>query len=225
MGQAIGESLALAIGVAICPMPIIAVVLLLTTPRAKTNGPLLLLGWLLGLGVIGVVVLTLAGREGASASGVPATWISWLKVALGVLLFVVALREFRSRPHGDQEPTMPRWMGTVAGVTPQGAVGLGAALAVVNPKNLILSVAGAAAIAQTGIPGVQQALAYLVFAVVASAGVATPLVIYFSMGSRAPVILEHVKEWMSRNNAVIMSVLCLLIGFKLVGDGIAGLTS
>jgi hypothetical protein len=50
MGQAIGGSLPLAIGIAISPIPIIAVVLMLTTPRAKTNGPAFLLGWLLGLG-------------------------------------------------------------------------------------------------------------------------------------------------------------------------------
>ncbi len=49
MGAAIGQSLPLAIGVALSPMSIIAVVLLLTTPRARANGPAFVLGWLLGL--------------------------------------------------------------------------------------------------------------------------------------------------------------------------------
>ncbi len=61
MGQAIGGSLPLAIGIAISPIPIIAVVLMLTTPRAKINGPAFLLGWLLGLGIVGTIVLTIAG--------------------------------------------------------------------------------------------------------------------------------------------------------------------
>ncbi len=53
MGQAIGGSLPLAIGIAVSPIPIIAVVLMLTTPVARVNGPAFVLGWLLGLGVIG----------------------------------------------------------------------------------------------------------------------------------------------------------------------------
>src|SRR5712691_6257046 len=66
MGQAIGGSLPLAIGIAISPIPIIAVVLMLTTPRAKANGLAFLAGWLLGLGIVGAIVLAIAGPSGAS---------------------------------------------------------------------------------------------------------------------------------------------------------------
>ena len=38
MGQAIGGSLASAIGIALSPLPIVAVVLMLTSRRAKVNG-------------------------------------------------------------------------------------------------------------------------------------------------------------------------------------------
>jgi len=74
MGQAIGGSLALAVGVALSPVPIIAVVLMLTTRRARANGPLFVLGWLAGLAVVGAIVLGVAGPAGASSSGSPATW-------------------------------------------------------------------------------------------------------------------------------------------------------
>ena len=50
MGQAIGGSLPLAIGVALSPVAIIAVVLMLTTEKARVNGPAFVLGWLIGLG-------------------------------------------------------------------------------------------------------------------------------------------------------------------------------
>src|SRR5215211_8475144 len=98
MGAAIGQSLPLAIGVALSPMSIIAVVLMLTTSRARANGPAFVLGWLLGLGVVGAVVLALAGPGEASESGQPATWVSWVKLLLGVLLLLVAARQFRGRP-------------------------------------------------------------------------------------------------------------------------------
>jgi len=52
----------------------------------------------LGLGIIGVVVLAIAGSAAVSSSGAPATWVSWLEIVLGVLLLLVAVRQFRGRP-------------------------------------------------------------------------------------------------------------------------------
>ncbi len=57
MGAAIGEMLPLAIGIAISPLPIIAVILILTTPKGRSNGLAFLGGWLLGLAAVGVIVL------------------------------------------------------------------------------------------------------------------------------------------------------------------------
>jgi hypothetical protein len=74
MGQAIGGSLPLAVGIALSPVPIIAVVLMLTSRQAKFNGPAFVLGWLIGLGVVGAIVLAVAGAGSASKSGAPATW-------------------------------------------------------------------------------------------------------------------------------------------------------
>jgi hypothetical protein len=50
-------------------------------------------------------------------------------------------------------------------------------------------------------------------------------VIYFALGERSATMLAALKDWMGRHNAVIMSVLCLVIGVKLIGDAIGGLTS
>jgi Sap, sulfolipid-1-addressing protein len=225
MGQAIGGSLPLAVGIALSPVPIIAVVLMLTSRRAKVNGPAFVLGWLIGLGIVGAIVLTLAGAGSGSKSGSPATWVSWVKIALGVLLLLVAFREFRSRPRGDEEPQMPKWMATIDKTTPVAAVGLAAVLSGANPKNLLLAVGGAAAIAGTGISGAQQAVAYLVFALIGTLGVGIPVVIYFAMGERSQQLLGGLKDWMSAHNSVIMAVLCLVIAAKLIGDGISGLAS
>jgi hypothetical protein len=223
MGKAIGGSLPLAVGIALSPIPIIAVVLMLTSHRAKANGPAFVAGWLLGLGIVGAIVLSLAGPAGASKSGSPAAWVSWIKIVLGVLLLLVAARQFRSRPHGDEQPQMPKWMTTIDKTTPVTAVGLAAVMSGANPKNLLLAVAGAAAIAGTGISGGEQAIAYLIFVLIATLGVGIPVGIYFAMGTRSQTLLAGLKDWMSAHNAVIMSVLCLVIAAKLIGDAITGL--
>lgn len=223
MGQAIGSSLPLAVGVALSPVPIIAVVLMLTSRRARSNGPAFVIGWLIGLAVIGAIVLSVAGPAGASKSGSPATWVSWVKIVLGAALLLVAVRQFRGRPKDGDEAALPKWMASIDTMKPLTVLGLAALLGGVNPKNLLLAVSAGASIAQTGISGADQAIAYAVFALIGTIGVGTPVVIYFALGERSEKMLATLKDWMGRHNAVIMSVLCLVIGAKLIGDAIGGL--
>jgi hypothetical protein len=224
MGDAVGQVLSMAVGVALSPVAIVAVILMLVTPRASLNGPAFVVGWLLGLAIVGAIVFLVAGPANANDDGEPATWVDVLKLVLGLLLVRIALRQWRGRPDDGEEPPTPKWMGAIEQFSPVKALGAGALLAGLNPKNTLLAVAAAAAIAQTGIPGGEQAVSYTVFALIGTIGVAAPVVIYFAMGDRAGSILERLKAWMAHNNAVIMAVLCLVIGAKLVGDGIAGLS-
>jgi hypothetical protein len=115
-------------------------------------------------------------------------------------------------------------MAAVDTFTPVKAVGLAALLGAVNPKNLLLAVSGGAAIA-TAAPGDTGAAvgASVVFALVASLGVAAPVVVYLATGDRAARILDDLKGWMVAHNAVIMAVLLLVIGSKMIGDGLATL--
>ena len=225
MGEAIGQSLALAVGIAISPIPIIAVVLMLVSARARVNGPAFVVGWLVGLAVIGTIALLVAGPSDASENGEPATWVNVLELVLGAGLVLIALKQWRGRPHEGEEAATPKWMGAIDSFTAPKAFAAGAVLDAANPKNLLLAVGGAAAIAQTGISGGEQALAYALFALIATIGVAAPVVIYFALGDRAGPILDRLKGWMAQNNAVIMAVLCLIIGVKLIGDAIAGFSS
>jgi Sap, sulfolipid-1-addressing protein len=224
MGGAIGKSLPLAVGVALSPIPIIAVVVLLTSSRARSLGPVFVLGWLLGLVVVGATVLVVVGPGGAGSSGQRTRWVSWVLVVVGVLLLVEAVRRLRGRTGGgEDEVRLPAWMGALDRLKPAAALGGGVVLGGVRPKSFLLVVGGAAAIAQTGIAGGQQALAYAVFAVVATIGVGAPVVIYFAMGTRSAELLGRLKGWMCRNNAVILAVVLLVVGVTLIGDGIGGL--
>ncbi len=58
MGSVIGEILPLAVGIAISPIPIIAVILMLLSPHAKGASVGFMIGWLAGIGVA-IVVFTL----------------------------------------------------------------------------------------------------------------------------------------------------------------------
>jgi threonine/homoserine/homoserine lactone efflux protein len=223
VGDAIGQMLPAAVGVALSPLPIVAVVLMLVSRRGRTSGPAFVLGWILGLAVVGAIVLSAAGGAGASDDGNPTTGVSVLKLVLGALLLFVAARQWRGRPRDPEQVETPKWMGALDTFTPAKAAGTGALLSGVNPKNTLLAVAGAGAIAGTGIDTGQQIVAYALFVLIATIGVGAPVVLAIVMGDRSRKLLDELKDWMAANNAVIMAVLLLLLGVKLIGDGISGL--
>ncbi len=144
MGEAIGQVLSFGVGVALSPMPIIAVVLMLATPRGACNGPAFLLGWIAGLGIVGTVILLVSSGASASDEGSPATWTSILEAGARLALLALAVKQWRGRPQGDDEAALPKWMSTIDAFTPARSVAMGFALSAINPKNLILT-AGAAA--------------------------------------------------------------------------------
>ena len=144
-----------------------AVVLMLATPRARTNAFAFVLGWLIGLGLVGTVVL-LAGLSGPGTSLHPATWTSWLKIGFGALLLTAGVRLFHHRPQPGDQARVPKWVGRIDHVRPVTALVLGAAPA--NPMNLLLAIGAAAGISQAGISGAGEAIAYAVFAAVGTLG-------------------------------------------------------
>lgn len=223
MGDAIGAILPEAIGVAISPIPIIAVVLLLSTPKGTGNAFGFLFGWLLGLTAVGTAVLLLAEPTGATTDDGHATWVGWLVLGLGVLLIVLGIKKFLSRPRGGVEPPMPKWMAAIDQFSFGKSVGFGFVLSAVNPKNLALTLAAAASIATAGLSSSSSFVVLAVFVVIGTISLAIPIGIYLFAGQKAADILNDLRHWLAIHNAAIMAVLFVLIGAKIAGDGIGSL--
>ena len=214
--------LPLAIAIAIFPVPIIAVVLVLGSPHGRAKGLAFVLAWLVGLGAVGALVLLFAGALDTSESGEPATWVNVVLLALGLLLLVLAAKQWRGRPRMGEETPVPGWMRAIDEFTIAKAAGSGFALSGLNPKNVLLTAAAAVEIAERGLRASEQAAVLVGFVLIASIGVLTPLVLTLALGDRSHRLLEELRGWMARYNAVIMSVIFLLIGAKLIGDAISG---
>jgi len=222
VGEAIGQTLPLAVAVAISPIGIIASVLMLTSGRGGGNGIAFLIGWFAGLAIFVGAMILLGRGAGASSGGEPAEWTSYAKIVLGLLLLVVAHRQRTKDRSVDGDP--PKWMAKVDSLNPLRALALGAGLGAINPKNLVLNLGAAAAIAQTGTDGADELSALLAYSLIASLGAAIPVAIYYFAGERAAGMLNRLKDSMSRNNGVIMAVICVVIAAKLIGDGITTLS-
>jgi threonine/homoserine/homoserine lactone efflux protein len=225
MGRALGDILPLAVAVAIFPVPIIAVLLMVGSDRGPAKGLAFVLAWCAGLTAIGTIVIRVAGIVDAGGTGEAATWVNVLLLGLGLLLLGAAVKQWRNRPSAAEETRMPGWMRTLDQFTVAKAGGIGFALAALNPKNVLLTAAAAAEIAAVGIPGPQQTAVLLVFVLIASAGVLTPLLLSLGLEERSGALLDGLKSWIVRHHAVIMTVLFLLMGAKLIGDAVAGFSS
>jgi hypothetical protein len=220
MGSAIGAILPEAVGVAISPIPIIAIVLLLSSPRGKPKAFGFLIGWLVGLGVVGTIVLLAADPAGASTDEGPADWVGWLILALGALAVLLGVKQWRGRPRGDEEPPMPKWMAAIDGFSTGRSLAIGFVLAALNPKNLTLTLAASAAIAAAGLSGSDSFVVLAVFVVIGTLGLAIPMGIAVFGGDNASETLSELHHWLAIHNAAIMSVLFVVIGAKLVGNGL-----
>lgn len=221
MGAAIGAVLAAAVGVGISPIPIVAGILVLFSERARTNGPLFLLGWLVSLTGLLVVVVISADGAGAGEGGTTDDAIAWGKVALGVVLLGAAARKWRGRPRDGEEPTLPAWMASMESIAPLRALGLGALLAL-NPKNLALAIAAGASLAALDPSPAEAAVAIATFVAVGSAAVTTAVAYHRLGGAAAGATLDRAKGWLLANNTTVMTLLFLVFGAVLISNGLQG---
>jgi len=219
LSDVIGDLLPSAVAVALSPIPVIAIVLVLGAPGARTAGLAFALGWICGLLVVSIIVVVVLGAGSDPDSDDPG--ISWLKVGIGILFLVMAAGQWKKRPKEGQELEQPSWMATIDSATPSKAAVLGAALSGANPKNLALTLAASASIAEAGLDQADEAIAIAVFVALGSATVAGAVLFYLVDAKRAARPLDAIKRFMADNNAVIMTVVLLLLGAKLLGDGLA----
>ncbi len=222
MGQALGDILPAAVGVALSPMPVVAVILMLFSSRARTNGPAFVLGWVVGITVVlaAAIWLASAGIIGSGDKGDPSTASSVVHLLLGVGLLGLAIRGWRHRPQPGQEVTPPGWMASLSDASPLLALGMGVLLGGVNPKNLALNIAAGLAIAQAGLSLGESFLPGLIYVLIASISVAVPVLWYLLDQSAASRTLASWRTWLIANNATVMAVLLLILGVKQLGQGL-----
>ena len=224
MGQGISEVLPFAVGVAIVPIPIIAVILMLFSQRARVNGPLFLLGWVTGLTVAFGVVYALSDAGDVATDSTASDIVSWGTLVLGVVLLLMAVRSWHKRPAPGVTPPMPKWMAGMDSIAPGKALGLGIVLSAANPKNLILVIGAATGLAQLGLSTGDAVVALIVFVVIGSLSVLGPVAYHFAGGEKAARTLDELKGWLAVNDAAVMAVLFLVFGAVLVSNGLAPLT-
>jgi len=227
MGTTIGDLLPFALGVAISPLPIVAVILMLLTPNAERNGSAFACGWMIGLITAGGLTLALADVADVGGDGTSSDISAAIMLVLGfVLIGLVARRRWiRLEPVDGDQPDLPKWMSGIDRMSAFGTFGLAFMFAGVKPKNLILAIGAGLTIARADLSTGGSITALAIFVLLASLTVAGPVVLFLLAGDRLRPTLDTWKAWLVANNATVMSVLLLVFGVILIGKGVSGLTA
>lgn len=217
--EVVGEVLTPAIGIALSPIPIIAAILMLLSPRAGRTAPAFAAGWTAGILVVALAVMLFVPASAAAGDGGGGTAVGVVKLLLGVLFLLMAAGQWRKRPKPGEAARLPKWMAGVDRMSPGAAFGIGAALSALNPKNLPLALTAGLSLAR--LSGGGSVLALVVFVLVAACSVLVPVGVYLLFTERMRAPLDRMKDWLTRNNATVMFIVLLVLGVSVIGKGIA----
>jgi threonine/homoserine/homoserine lactone efflux protein len=217
-GGAVTEWLPFAIAIAASPFPVIPVIVLLFTARPRAASSSFLGGWAVGVLVPTAVAVALA--EVVEQADHPPTWASWTRIVLGAALLVLGVRQWLTRHERDEAPA---WMTSLESADPRRAARTAFLLSAINPKVLLLAIAGGLAIGTMAYGWFGDVVSVLSFTAVASVSVAVPVVMFLVAGERMHAPLETAKNWLEHNNAALMAVVITVIGIALLLKGFGGL--
>ena len=219
---AIGETLPLAFVVAFSPFPIIAIILLLLSPNARSASLAFLGGWMAALLAVVLGLTAIAELLPGSDDTGSTTIMGLITILMGLGLLYLAWQKFEKRPGKDDPGKLPDWMTSFSSATPKTALAYGALLGV-NPKNLLVSVSAAILIVDSGLGVAGEIVAVIIFVVLCSVSILGVVLAERIAPAAVAARIPGVQTWLTRNNAVIMAGILLLIGFNVIGKGLARL--
>ena len=213
MTHALGIVLPLAVAIAIFPVPVIAAgLLLISSDHGRAKSVAFVLAWCTSLAVIGAIVLLLADTADASDAGEPARWVKRGPARTRPRSARSCAQKLAGSPRARPAGLTPGWMQSSRRLHDrEGRCRRPCALrAQPEKKRGADSLAAAAEIAAVGLPPDQQVAGKSCSPSSSSAisiRVLIPLTVSLALGDGSRALLDNLKCWMARNNAVIMTVL------------------
>lgn len=169
-------------------------------------------------------LLVLIGEVAIPSPGSHSTLAALLEIVLGLGLLVLAV-VLRSRPERADRASPQRsqaLLERLEQVHALTALAVGALLGVGGPKRLVLTAFAAATIAASGDRGSNTVGLVLWYGLLATVVVWVPVLGYLLLGERAAARLDAGFAWVAARRRTLSFWTLVLIGFVLVGDGIAG---
>lgn len=218
MGSGLAQLLPTAIGFALSPIALVEMVLVLFSRRARTNSLIFLAAIM-----VAVFVIPFLGASGAEAATSSTTSRSTTEAVVllivAALLAALAWRNYRHR----RDTSVPAMLAKIDGMGPAAVLVLSAGVTLANPKNLVLLLGAGAVAAKQGLSAAGLAGTLAIFTIVATSPFVA-MVAYLRLGGRgSQQRLEQWKEWLLRNNRLIVAVVLAVLALALASQGLRAL--
>lgn len=212
MIAAFGSIVPMAIALAIAPLTIITGIVLLLGERGRLKASLFGVGWFLTLAVVTAVAYMFT--DAAEEESVEATddGVHILTAVIGVFFLVVAVVLWFRRPAADAEHEESALLRRLAGMSPIGALALGAIEGVVVIKNIPLCIGAGAILARSSELGPEAWVIIAAFALVASLGVVVPVAVAVIGGSKLDPTLTRTRAWLEEHMSPITIITMVVVG-------------
>jgi Sap, sulfolipid-1-addressing protein len=206
------DLLLIGLGITLEPFPVMAFILILSPEKGTRNGLAFILGWLACLVVVLAAVILVTGGKPPRPSTAPSTAALAIKLALGILLILFAMRQGRRMGRPRKPPT---WMARLGRLSPWTAAGLAAFL---QPWALVA--AGAATITQAKLSSVGGYLTLMLFCLLATSSFLYLELYATFVPASASARIERLRIWLDTHRDQVTTVISLLLGFWLAGKSI-----
>lgn len=218
MIEALKDAFAMSLGLALSPFPLIAIIIILMTPKAKSNSLWFLLGWILGIYGIALLILTIPGLD--SKHDTPSIYSGIIRIALGLSLLIFAFKTWLKRPRKGEEIVTPKLFLSIDKFGLRKSMFTGFLFSAANVKNMAFSAAGAVRINQSLPKNDNIFIALLLFSLIGSLTLIFPVIIYVFAEKKIEPTFFIWKKWLIKNNKIILVCILGFVGFILVKGGI-----
>ena len=205
------------IGLAITlePIPVTAFMLVLGSKGGVRKGAAFIFGWLLSLAIVIAFTVLVTGNNPPKPSTAPSLAALAAKLAIGVGLLVVAIRDYRKigKPKPPKKP--PRWQTHIDNMTSWYAIGLGP---LTQPWALVA--AGVTVIVEAKLSSWQDYLTLILFCVIATSSILIMEIYAGFWPQPAQRFLARLRDWIDTHTDQVIIIVSLVLGFWLVGNSI-----
>ncbi|MBC6296092.1 GAP family protein [Listeria sp. FSL L7-1517] len=219
MDSAVSAILSPAVGILISPFPIVGLILILLSNKARINSIFYTLGWIIGNIVIFFIGLFVMGSA-VNTSGDQSMLVKIVLIVLGVLLILLGAHDFTKRPKKGEKADTPKWFAKMSNIKPGGAMIFAFLLSAVNPKNMLLSLTAGVSVGTLNLVGGQETMAIILFGIIACCSIYIPTIAFLIAGDRLDNVLDSTRKWLIQNNSLIMALLFLFIGLSVISKAL-----
>jgi hypothetical protein len=205
----------ISLAVTLDPLPLTAFLIVLPSKRGVVKGAAFVFGWLVSLGAVVAITVAATGNNPPKPATVPTLGALAVKIAIGVVLVVIAVRHIRARSQPKAPKKPPKWQEHVDSMSPWFALGLAPAL-----QPWVLIAAGAGTVVEAKLSSGQAFLALFFYCVLASSSYLIMELYAVFRPSQSQALLGRFRNWINTHTDQGIIVGSLLIGLWLIGDSI-----